>query len=245
MAMHTDTETRWGLKLVSWALLIYVGAIVFGAFRLLILWRMSPMSPLDFQEFWLYAFAFSLIPGVLSATYAIIFLIGFSTMYRHRGEAGLVRERSMRSSLFLLIAAVVALVTTRAVSMFLPFLLLPSVSGLDEYLARSATVFLILGGVGIVVALLLALLLYLIVVSLVPSRLLSRLKLAAALFVLSAVVAFGFALASTRIAFPFPEFESFVTVSLRAFGLLLFWSVYRTTQGLHGLASKLRETSPD
>ncbi len=242
--MHTDTETRWGLKLVSWALLIYVGAVVVGVSGLLILRRMSPMTPLDFQEFSQYAFAFSLSAGVLSVTYAIIFLIGFSTMYRHRGEPGLVRDRNMRSSLLLLAAAVVALVTTRAVSVFMPSLLLPSVSGLEEFLARSATAFLILDGVEIVVALLLALLLYLIVVSLVPSRLLSRLKLAAALFVLSAVVAFGFALASTWIAFPFPEFEFFVTVPLRALGVLLFWSVYRTTQGTPGLASKLRENSP-
>ncbi|MEE9592161.1 MAG: hypothetical protein V3W28_01100 [Thermoplasmata archaeon] len=242
--MHTDTETRWGLKLVSWALLIYAGAIVFGAFRLLILRRMSPTTPVDFQEFWQYAFAFTLIPGVLSATYVIIFLIGFSSMYRHRGEAGLVHDRNMRSGLLLLIAAVAALVTTRAVSVFLSFLLLPSVSGLDEYLARIGAVYLILGGVEIVVALLLALLLYLIVVSLVPSRLLSRLKLAAALFVLSAVVAFGFALAPTWIAFPFPEFEFFVTVPLLALGVLLFWSIYRTTRGSPGLVSELRENSP-
>ncbi len=242
--MHTDTETTWGLKLVSWALLIYVGAVVFGVFRLLILRRMSPMSPLDFQEFYQYAFAFSLSAGVLSVTYAIIFLIGFSTMYRHRGEAGLLRDRNMRSGLLLLIAAVAALVTTRAVSVFWPFLLLPSVSGIEEYLAQSATVFLILGGVEIVVALLLALLLTLVVVSLVPSRLLSRLKLAAVLFVLSAVVAFGYGLASTWIAFPFPEFAFFVTVPLRALGVLLFWSVYRTTQGSPGLASELRENSP-
>ena len=241
--MHTDTETRWGLKLVSWALLIYVGAGTVGVSGSLILRR---MSPLDFREFSLYLFAFGVSAGVLSVTYAIIFLIGFSTLYRHRGESGLVRDRNMRRSLLLLIAAVVALVATQAVALFLPFLLLPSASGLEEYLARSAVVFLILSGVGILVAGLLALLLYYIVVSLVPARLLSRLKLAAALFVLSAVVAFGLALAFTRIAPPFPEFDDvFVTVPLQALGVLLFWSVYRTTQGSHGLASKQRENSPD
>ncbi len=241
--MHTGTETSWGLKLVSWALLIYVGAVVVGVSGSQILRRITPM---DFGEFSLYVFAFGLSAGVLSVTYAIIFLIGFSTMYRHRGESGLVRDGHMRRSLLLLIATVVALVTTQAVVLLLPFLLLPSTSGFEEYLARITQVFLILSGVGILVALLLALLLYYIVVSLVPSRLLSRLKLAAALFVLSAVVAFVLALASTRISFPFPEFDDvFVTVPLRAFGVLLFWSVYRTTQGSHGLASKLHETSPD
>ncbi len=244
--MHTDTETRWGLKLVSWALLIYVGAIVVGVSSSLILRRMSPQNMLEFSQYSQYAFAFGLSDVVLSVTYTVIFLIGFSTLYRHRGEPGLVRDRNMRRSLLLLIAAVVALVTTQAVALLLPFLLLPSASGFEEYLARSAAVFLILNGVGILVALLLALLLHYIVVSLVPARLLSRLKLAAALFVLSAIVAFGFALASTRIASPFLEFEEvFVTVPLQALGVFVFWSVYRTTRRSLGLASQPRENSPD
>ncbi len=222
--MHTETETRWGLKLVGWSLLLNLSAIVASALVVLTLRVTLSRGP----GFWAYFPVFSFSAWFLSVASGILFLLAFSTMYRHRGESGLIRDRQMRTSLFLLVGTITALVGWFSVSLFVPFLLILS-SGPGGVQALLVLTSLISRGVAILVALLLALLLYYMVVSLVPSRLLSRLKLAVVLFVLSAIAAFGLALASMWTDLPLQEFNE-VFVAPSALAVLLFWSVYRASQ---------------
>lgn len=225
--MHEETETQWGLRLASWALLLYLGAILAGvssAFVLRIILLQEPYIP----AYSFYLFLFTLPATLLSATSAIIFLLGFSTMYRHRGEPGSVRDRNLKRSFLLLLGSIVALITGWAVTLFLPFLL-PTALALDAFRTLQAVRVVLSLGIGIILAFLLALLLYYVVVSLAPERLMSRLNLAVVLFVLSAIVTFALALASMWTDLPLQEFnEAFVAPS--ALALLLFWSVYRASQ---------------
>ena len=229
--MHTDTETQWGLKLASWALLVYLSAIVVSASGAVLLRVTSSRGP----ALLVLLPVITVSGGLLLLTSSIIFLIGFSTMYRHRGEAGLARDRNLRTSLFLLIGTAVAVLGMFTVSLFLPLLLLPA-SGPGAIQALLSFVGFISRGVGIIRALLLSFLLYYIVVSLVPAGFLSRLKLAVVLFVLSAIVAFAFALAATWTDLPLQEFNE-VFVAPSALAVLLFWSVYRASQRSLALSS--------
>ncbi len=230
-SMHTDTETQWGLKLASWALLVYLSGIAVSASAAVLLRVTSSRGP----ALSAYLPVFTLLGGLLLFTSSIIFLIGFSAMYRHRGKAGLARDRNLRTSLFLLIGTAAAVLGTFTVSLLLPFLLLP-VSGPGAVRALLSFVGFISRGVGIIGALLLSLLLYYIVVSLVPPGFLSRLKLAVVLFVLSAIVASALALAATWTDLPLQEFNE-VFVAPSALAVLLFWSVYRASQRFLDLSS--------
>lgn len=229
--MHADTETQWGLKLASWALLVYFSAIVVNASGAVLLRVTSPRGP----ALSAYLPVLTLLGGLLLLTSSIIFLIGFSTMYRHRGEAGLARDRNLRTSLFLLMGTAVTVLGMFTVSLLLPFLIRPA-SEPGAVQALLSFVGFISRGVGIIGALLLSLLLYYIVVSRVPPGFLSRLKLAVVLFVLSAIVAFAFALTATWTDLPLQEFNE-VFMAPSALAVLLFWSVYRTSQRSLALSS--------
>lgn len=173
-----------------------------------------------------YFFFLTLPTSLLSATSAIVFLLGFATVYRHRGEAGRARDRNLRRSLVLLVATVVATLLSSSVLFFWPFLL-PSL-GVPELRGIQATLSLVFGGADIIVSLLLALLLYYTVVSFLPAGLLSRLNIAVILLILGAVVSFALALVSVWTAQSLQEFDDYF-FALTALAVVLFWSVFRAS----------------
>lgn len=231
--MHEETETRWGLKIAGWALLLYLGAILVGVSSAVVL-RIILLGP-NVSAYSLYIFLLTLPATLLSLTSGIIFLVGFSTMYRHRGEPGAVRDNNMRRSFLLLLGLIAALVTGWTLSLFL-FLLFPVAFQTGNFQTVQAVMVVVRLGVGIIVSFLLALLLYYVVLSLVPVNLLSRLKLAFVLMVLGAIVTFALGVASLRTALPFQELNE-VFVAPSALALLLFWSVYRASQRSLALSS--------
>ncbi|MEE9591973.1 MAG: hypothetical protein V3W28_00140 [Thermoplasmata archaeon] len=220
---HADVESQWGLKLISWALLIALSSVILSAVVAVILRGVVSRDPALFAYF----FALTLPASALLATTAIVFLIGFSAIYRHRGEAGAVRARTLRKSLVLLVATVVATLSLLSVRFFWPFLL-PPFGGFPGLLKVQALLSVVFSGADIIVSLLLALLLYYTVVSFLPAGLLSRLNLAVILLVLGAIVTFGFTAASVWTSQSLLEFDDYF-IALTALAAVLFWTVYRAS----------------
>jgi hypothetical protein len=220
---HADTESHWGLKVISWALLIALSSVILSAAVAVFLRVVVPEDPTLFAYF----FALALPTNALSAASAIVFFLGFSAIYRHRGEAGSVRARTLRRSLILLVATVVATASLLSVRFFWPFLLPPFV-GFPERLGVQAILSVVFSGADIIVSLLLAFLLYYTVVSFLPAGLLSRLNLAVILLVLGAIVTFGLTAASAWTAQGLLEFDDYF-IALTALAAVLFWTVYRAS----------------
>ncbi len=205
LARHTGRETRWGLRLASWALLMQLVAILWGAAFAVVL-RVIFLQELDFSAYSFYLFFLGLPATLLSLASALTFLLGFSAMYRHRGEPGNARHEDMRKSFLLLLAVIVAFVARWGVILFLPAFF-PTALDPEEFQTLQTVRSVVSGSVGIIVNVLLALFFYYVVVSLVPANLVSRLKLAVVLLVLGAIVTFALVLASPQIGLPLQEFN--------------------------------------
>ncbi len=222
---HTERETRWGLRFASWALLINFVAILWGAAAAVIVRFILLQTP-NAWEFSFYFFLLSLPAQFLSAASAILFLLGFSSMYRHRGESGTIIHGNLRRSFVLLIAFIAAYLAGWAVLFFSAFFFpLFEPGGFQTFQAARAMVS---SGISVVVAILLASFLYYVVISYASPNLLSRLKLAVVLFVFGAIATLALFFLAVWTTFPQEFNEVFVAPS--ALAVFLFWSVYRASQ---------------
>ncbi len=178
-----------------------------------------------------YTSALGLGAGLLSISYTVIFLIGFSMLYRSRDRFGNDYERNMKRSLYLLIGSVTILIASLVASFLTPRLLRPAL-GFEAYIEAQKTVSLALGGVQVLAAFLLAFLLYFLVVSLVQSAHQSRLKIAVTLYVTAAAIGYAWAAISNLVvesSFQFDLYGYYAQVSVKFPAILLFWSVYRAS----------------
>ena len=224
LSRHTEGETRWGLKLGGWALLINFVAILWGAAAALVFRFILLQTPGVWVSFY---FPLLFLPAqLLYVASAILFLVGFSSMYRHRGEPGTVIYGNLRRSFVLLLAFIAAFLAGSAVLFFSAFLFpIFGPGGFQTFQASRAVVS---SGISVVVALLLAAFLYYVVISYAPPNLLSRLKLAVVLFVFGAIVTLALFFLAVWTTFP-QEFNQ-VFVAPSALAVFLFWSVYRASQ---------------
>ncbi len=237
LTRHTEGETRWGLRLASWALLIQFVAILWGAAAAVVVRFILSQTPYVL-EFSFYIPLFFLPATILSAASAILFLVGFSSMYRHRGEPGTVVYGNLRRSFFLLLALIAAYLAEWAVLLFSSFFF-PAGFELGEFQTFQAARAIVSWGVGVVAAVLLAVFLYYVVISFVSVNLLSRLKLAVVLMVLGAIVTLAVFLLALWTTFP-QEFNV-VFVAPSALAFFLFWSVYRASQRSPNLVAGVSE----
>ena len=225
LSRHTEGETRWGLKLASWALLIHFVAILWGAAAAVVVRFILLQTPIVL-EFSFYFFLLGLPALFLSAASAILFLLGFSSMYRHRGESGTVVYGNLRRSFVLLLAFIAAFLAGWAVLFFSAFFF--PLFGPGGFQAFQAAMAVVSSGIGVVVAILLAFLLYYVVISYASPSLLSRLKIAGVLFVFGAIATLSVSLLAVWTTFPQEFNEVFVAPS--ALAVFLFWTVYRASQ---------------
>lgn len=221
---HTERETRWGLRFASWALLINFVAILWGAAAAVVVRFILLQTPSVWVSF--YILLLFLPASFLYAASAILFLVGFSSMYRHRGESGTIIYGNLRRSFVLLLAFIAAYLAGWAVLFFSTFFFpLFEPGGFQTFQAARAVVS---SGISVVVAILLASFLYYVVISYASPNLLSRLKLAVVLFVFGAIVTLALFFLAVWTTFPQEFNEVFVAPS--ALAVFLFWSVYRASQ---------------
>ncbi len=198
--MAVSTRTADGLRLISWALLLSFFATLIGAAGSGIL---VAVSPSDTSSVLLVGFAVGILAGLLTLVLAILFLVGYFTLYPHRREFGPIHEKSVQRSLLLFIGIIVTYVVVVAVlfvmfflafaSLILPFdpTTPPSQPTPEQLLQALLPGLLGVQGIDILLALLVALLLSALVVAILPRVKQSGLRYAMALYVLGSAAGFA------------------------------------------------------
>ncbi len=197
--MAAPTRTADGLKLISWALLLSFFAALIGVAGSAIL----VAAPSDMSSVVLVMLAVGGLTGILTLVLAILFLVGYFTLYPHRRELGPTHEKNVRRSLPLFIGIIVTYVVIQAVFFVMFFLAFadsilffdptttPSQPTPEEFLQALLPALLVMQGGGVFVALLVALLLSALVVAILPRVKQSRRKHAMALYVLGPAAGFA------------------------------------------------------
>jgi hypothetical protein len=256
------TKSQEGLRFVNWSLLLYLVVLVGGLASSVVFFALAVAGRFDFNTAVTFAAGVANPTLLLSLVLVVFFLIGFFTLYSHRRELGTRHKRNMDRSLLLFIGIIVALVAVLVVLVVMFFMAYRSFlfdpglgdppipqSTLEELQRALLPGLLVWQGLDILVAFLIGLLLLFIVAALVTPQLQSRLKLAAALFILGSAANFVtfiilyltgnllvpvFQNASPLIYPPLSMWYqdvigSLLKSSLQIAAAFLFWRVYRTS----------------